>query len=115
MPRDNLTDLVRMLLRRSGDGGAGFAVRLDWLDAEGAAVNHDFGQFTPSLERAVRRADSTRRYWLRGPFRPLAVTVVPIGRAAFRVHPHYCESSACPTTAGLLGMDPSAVNLPVRG
>jgi hypothetical protein len=79
----------------------GFAVRLDW------AAQHEFTQFTTSLRRALRRAASARRFWSPGPLRPLAVTVVPIGRAAFRDHAADCASAGCPTTAPLLGMDPA--------
>lgn len=90
---------------------AGFAVRLDWHAAgsgDGSAtVRHEYTQFTTSLRRAVRRADSTRRFWSSGPLRPLAVTVVPIGRAAYEAHAAACESPSCPTTAPLLGLSPA--------
>src|SRR5690348_13791427 len=82
----------------------GFAVRLDWAARHGC-TQHEFGQFTTSLRRALRRAESARRFWAPGPLRPLAVTVVPIGRAAVRDHPQECTSPGCPTTAPLLGMD----------
>jgi hypothetical protein len=89
----------------------GFAVRLDWPD-----VRHEFTQFTTSRRRADRRAASTRRFWASGPLRPLAVTVVPIGRAAYRAHAGQCASTACPTTAPLLGLSADAAleGRPVR-
>jgi len=105
MPRKDLTDVIRMLLRRPARGD-GFAVRLDWPGYGPVLVCHDLTQFTPSLERAQRRVVSTERYWARGPLRPLAVTVVPIDYATYRVHPRECGSTACPTTAALLGMGP---------
>jgi hypothetical protein len=83
----------------------GFAVRIDWPVAGSAAVCHDFARFTTSLRRAARRAEGTRRFWARGPLRPLAVTVVPIGRDTFRAHAPECLSPDCPTAASLLGMD----------
>src|SRR5262245_8444923 len=91
MPRTDLTDVVRTLLRRPARG-AGFAVRLDWPGYRRALVCHDLTQFTPDLQRALRRVLSTERYWLRGPLQPLAVTVVPIDCAAYRTHPRECES-----------------------
>lgn len=107
--RPDRTTLVRALLRGRPDG-PGFAVRLDWLDPATGAIRHDFTQFTPDLDRAVRRAEGTRRFWAPGPVRPLAVTVVPIDRAAFRAHAECCVSPACPTTAALLGMDAAGVD-----
>jgi len=83
----------------------GYAVRLDWPGAHG--VWHDFAQFTTSLPRALRRAESTRRFWAPGPLRPLAVTVVPIDRRAFRAHPCECTARSCPSAAPLLGLDPA--------
>ncbi len=106
MPRRDLTDVVRALLRRPVPG-AGFAVRLDWPGYGPVLVCHDLTQFTPSLERARRRAVKAERYWARGPLRPLAVTVVPIDHATFRAHPRECDSTACPTTAALLGLGPT--------
>jgi hypothetical protein len=106
MPRKDLTDLVRTLLRRPVPGD-GFAVRLDWPGHGPVLVSHDLAQFTPSLQRARKRAASTERYWSRGPLRPLAVTVVPVGYAAFLAHPRECASMACPTTATLLGAGPA--------
>lgn len=103
MPRRDLTDLVRLLLRRP-EPGDGYAVRLDWPGYGPVLVCHDLTQFTPSLERAARRAAKAERYWARGPLRPLAVTVVPTGYATFRAHPRECDSTACPTTAALLGL-----------
>ncbi|GAA0713684.1 hypothetical protein GCM10010199_12920 [Dactylosporangium roseum] len=95
--------------------GVGYAVRLDWPSAEAGAVSHDFTQFTPGLRRALRRAASTRRYWVLSPVRPLAVTVVPITRAAFDAHSQQCVSPACPTTAPLLGLVPAGDTTPARG
>ncbi|MGI5239021.1 hypothetical protein [Dactylosporangium sp. CA-139066] len=92
----------------------GYAVRLDW-----PGLRHEFTQFTTSRRRAERRAGSTRRFWAMGPLRPLAVTVVPIGRAACRAHAGECASTACPTTAPLLGLsadaDPALEGRPLRG
>ncbi|MEV6930579.1 hypothetical protein AB0M46_39680 [Dactylosporangium sp. NPDC051485] len=85
----------------------GYAVRLDWPSADHAA-SHEFTQFTTSLDRALRRAASTRRFWSRGPLRPLAVTVVLIGRGAYRAHARDCTSRRCPTTAPLLGLGADA-------
>ncbi|MGI5184525.1 hypothetical protein ACQEVZ_50555 [Dactylosporangium sp. CA-152071] len=104
MPRKDLTDLVRAVLRRPVPGD-GFAVRIDWPGYGPVLVCHDFTQFSPTLERALRRAASTERYWSRGPFQPLAVTVVPIEHAAFLAHPRECPSTDCPTTAPLLGIE----------
>ncbi|MET7420114.1 hypothetical protein [Dactylosporangium sp. NPDC005555] len=110
MPRNDLSDVVRMLLRRPAPGD-GFAVRLDWAGYGPVLVCHDLTQFTPDLDRAVRRARSTERYWSRGPLQPLAITVVPIGHATYRVHPRECASTACPTTAPLLGVGPAGLDL----
>src|SRR5690349_14348089 len=104
MPRKDLTDLIRTLLRRPAPG-AGFAVRLDWPGYGPVLVCHDFTQFTPALGRALQHVVSTERYWSRGPFKPLAVTVVPIDYATFRAHPRECPSMECPTTATLLGVE----------
>ncbi|GAA2632726.1 hypothetical protein GCM10010399_76350 [Dactylosporangium fulvum] len=95
--------------------GEGYAVRLDWPSTDAGAVSHDFTQFTPSLSRALRRAASTRRYWVLSPVRPLAVTVVPITQAAFAAHAQQCVSSACPTMAPLLGLAPAGDTAPARG
>ncbi|MFG2044500.1 hypothetical protein [Dactylosporangium sp. NPDC048998] len=95
------------------DDPAGFAVRLDWPAPDhgtGAGAVHEFTQFTTSLGRALRRAESARRFWAPGPLRPLAVTVVPIGRAEFQAHARQCGSPRCPTTAPLLGMDPAGTD-----
>ncbi|GAA4262626.1 hypothetical protein [Dactylosporangium darangshiense] len=87
----------------------GFAVRLDWpAVGRSGTVRHEFTQFTTSLRRAARRAESTRRFWSAGPLRPLAVTVVPIARVAYRAHVGECASARCPTTAPLLGMSADA-------
>ncbi|MEV0129236.1 hypothetical protein AB0H83_12365 [Dactylosporangium sp. NPDC050688] len=110
MPREALRDLVRTLLRRPARGD-GFAVRLDWPGYGPVLVCHDLTQFTPSLQRARRRAVKTEQYWSRGPLRPLAVTVVPVAHATFRGHPRECASTACPTTAALLGTDAAGRNL----
>ena len=90
---------------------SGYAVRIDWpatgaggLCAEAEVVRHEFTQFTASLPRALRRVAGTSRYWSRSPIRPLAVTVVPIERAAFVAHAAGCGSRQCPTTAPLFGM-----------
>nr|BFE61360.1 hypothetical protein GCM10020063_058860 [Dactylosporangium thailandense] len=88
----------------TSDDDQGWAVRLDWPVARRGGVRHEFTQFTPSLRRALRRAVGTRRYWATGPVRPLAVTVVPIGRAEFDAHGRECASLTCPTMAPLLGM-----------
>jgi hypothetical protein len=106
MLRKDLTDVVRTLLWRPARGD-GFAVRLDWPGYGPVLVCHDLTQFTPSLERAVRRVAGTERFWSRGPLRPLAVTVVPVDYATYRDHPRECASTACPTTAALLGMGPA--------
>lgn len=98
--------------RRRG-GGSGYAVRLDWPDPRSGAVSHDFTQFTTSLRRAERCAVATRRFWAPGPLRPLAVTVVPIDRPVFEAHARECASTACPTTAPLLGMDPAGADAAV--
>jgi hypothetical protein len=90
----------------------GYAVRLDWPAPEPGTVQHEFTQFTRSLQRAMRRAASTRRFWSRGPLRPLAVTVVPIGWEVYRAHMHDCGSQRCPTAAPLLGLTPDAPSLP---
>ncbi|WP_433607800.1 hypothetical protein ACQP2P_33770 [Dactylosporangium sp. CA-139114] len=88
----------------TSDDDQGWAVRLDWPVARRDGVRHEFTQFTPSLRRALRRAVGTRRYWATGPVRPLAVTVVPIGRAEYDAHGRECASLTCPTMAPLLGM-----------
>ncbi|MDG6105057.1 hypothetical protein Daura_33230 [Dactylosporangium aurantiacum] len=114
MPRKALRDLVRTLLQRRLAGAArvdGFAVRLDWPGYGPVLVCHDLTQFTRSLERARRQAVKAERYWSRGPLPPLAVTVVPIDHATFSTHPRECPSTACPTTAALLGTDAAGRNL----
>ncbi|GAB3846793.1 hypothetical protein ACFPIJ_39995 [Dactylosporangium cerinum] len=108
MPLERLTDIVRALLRRPARGD-GFAVRLDWPGYGPVLVCHDLTQFTPSLERALKRVAGTERYWARSPLRPLAVTVVPIDYATYLAHPRECASTSCPTTAALLGLGPHAV------
>ncbi|MFB9186440.1 hypothetical protein ACFFX1_50670 [Dactylosporangium sucinum] len=90
----------------------GYAVRLDWADARSGGVFHDFTRFTPSRLRAERRAASARHYWAPGPVRPLAVTVVPIDRPAYRDHDRECFSTHCPTTAPLLGLTASDAATP---
>ncbi|GAA3456127.1 MULTISPECIES: hypothetical protein [Dactylosporangium] len=85
----------------------GYAVRLDWPVARHGGVRHEFTQFTTSLRRALRRAVGTQRYWATGPVRPLAVTVVPIGRADYDAHGRDCASLTCPTMAPLLGLAPA--------
>lgn len=106
MIRRDLTGLVRVLLRRPVPGD-GFAVRIDWPGYRPMLVCHDLTQFTPSLERARRRAAKVERFWARGPLRPLAVTVVAVDYPTFRTHPRECGSTACPTTAALLGLGPA--------
>ncbi|WP_432992686.1 hypothetical protein [Dactylosporangium sp. CA-233914] len=85
--------------------GDGYAVRLDWPVARHGGVRHEFTQFTTSLRKALRRAVGTQRYWATGPARPLAVTVVPIGRGEYAAHGRECAALTCPTMAPLLGMD----------
>ncbi|GAA2351669.1 hypothetical protein [Dactylosporangium salmoneum] len=88
----------------AGAGGDGFAVRIDWPACGGDGIKHDFTQFTPKVDTARRRAARAAAFWRRGPLLPLAVTVVPISRAAFWVHPRDCTLRECPTAAPLYGM-----------
>ena len=98
-------DRARTMGNRSGHvmPGNGYAVRVDWPGSEVGTVVHEFSQFATVLTKVRRRALSTERFWVPGPLRPLAITVVPIARAAFRAHRQPCAALTCPTVSALHG------------
>ncbi|GAB3848765.1 hypothetical protein GCM10027610_070850 [Dactylosporangium cerinum] len=101
--RNSRVGLLRRMFEPDPDR-EGYAVRIDWPTVGAGPTSHDFVQFTADLSRAWRRAARTRRFWRRGPVRPLAVTVAPMAWSVFAVHRQGCSSLGCPTAAPLYGM-----------
>ena len=71
----------------------GFAVRRNWPDGV-----HDFAGFALTAAGAGWFAVGDRRYWRKGPFRPVSYVVVAISVSDFELHGRrpLCKSPGCP-------------------
>jgi hypothetical protein len=62
---------------------------------------HDLVCFRWRMAAAERAGRRDEAYWRRGPWRPVAYSVVPVSRRDFRLHLRRepCRSPDCPTAA----------------
>src|SRR5258705_1652492 len=85
--------LAKFVVVRSVEHITGFAIRRRWPDGA-----HDFIKLGPTPRAAQDAIDADRRYWLRGPWRPVEYRVVAISRHDFDLHQRRraCKSPDCP-------------------
>jgi hypothetical protein len=78
----------------------GYAVRRDWEDSA-----HEMISFRWTVVAAAKALDRDRRYWRRGPMRPVSWAIVLISKRDFDLHAdrHGCRSPDCPSAVGVTG------------
>ena len=71
----------------------GFALRRHWPDG-----THDYIRFSRTPGQAQRAITRDRRYWLKGPLRPVEYRVVAISEHDFLLHRRRrdCRAPDCP-------------------
>jgi hypothetical protein len=90
-PQSYIRTIERMSERSAHDDG--FAIRRRWPDG-----SHDYIRFSRTPGAAQRGVEPDRRYWERGPVRPVERNVVAISRNDFDLHRarRRCRSTDCP-------------------